>query len=267
MSLLPGEDEHLTTGWEPEVDPADSLVRQAVYVHAAWAVKLAKCIDRPWADGPDWAAGHVRDAGVMSNWVVLKRPLLDHAAVIAEVDTFFPAGVPFLLVSAWPTPDLRAHRLALVGHPPLMWRPPLPLSEPASTDLSLGSVSSERALVDAERVLVDGYPLPELQPFQPLTVYTPALLDDSIRVVVAYDGDQPLATACGFAACGVTLVENVAVMPAARGRGAGAAVTWAATSAFPGQPAVLIASDDGQPVYARLGYQRLERWTIWLRPS
>ena len=65
----------------------------------------------------------------------------------------------------------------------------------------------------------------------------------------------------------MTLVENVAVMPAARGRGAGAAVTWAATSAFPSQPAVLIASDDGQPVYARLGYQRLERWTIWLRPS
>jgi hypothetical protein len=54
-------------------------------------------------------------------------------------------------------------------------------------------------------------------------------------------------------------------MPEARGKGAGAAVTLAATTAFPDQAAVLIASDDGQPVYARLGYVRLERWTVWMR--
>jgi hypothetical protein len=61
-------------------------------------------------------------------------------------------------------------------------------------------------------------------------------------------------------------VEFVAVLPDARGKGAGAAVTAAATTAFDGQPAALIASDDGQPVYERLGYLRLERWTVWLRP-
>ena len=56
-------------------------------------------------------------------------------------------------------------------------------------------------------------------------------------------------------------------MPAARGRCAGAAITWAATTHHPDQPAVLIASDDGQPVYQRLGYLRLERWTVWcIRP-
>ena len=42
---------------------------------------------------------------------------------------------------------------------------------------------------------------------------------------------------------GVTLVEYIASLPAARGRGAGAAVTWAATLADPDRPAVLIASD------------------------
>jgi predicted GNAT family acetyltransferase len=74
-----------------------------------------------------------------------------------------------------------------------------------------------------------------------------------------------MATAAAHSAAGVTLVEGVAVMPEARGKGAGAAVTLAATTAFPGQAAVLIASDDGQPVYARLGYLRLERWTVWMR--
>jgi GNAT superfamily N-acetyltransferase len=99
----------------------------------------------------------------------------------------------------------------------------------------------------------------------PGRMLAPALLDGGTRVVVAWDGDQPLATATAYAAHGVTLVENVAVLPEARGKGAGAAVTWAATMSDQSQPAVLIASDDGQPVYQRLGYLRLERWTVWLR--
>jgi len=45
-----------------------------------------------------------------------------------------------------------------------------------------------------------------------------------------------------------------------------AAVTWAATTADPTLPAVLIASDLGRPVYERLGYTTRNRWTIWVRP-
>ena len=59
----------------------------------------------------------------------------------------------------------------------------------------------------------------------------------------------------------------VAALPAARGRGVGAAVTWAATLCQPERPAVLVASDDGRPVYERMGYVAIERWTAWLRPA
>ena len=266
-TLLPDDGEYLTDGWESDLDAADSLVRQAVYAHASWATVQANCIDRPWHDGPDWAAGHCRDTGVMSNLVVLKRPPVDYEHLFAEINSFFPAGVPFLLVSAWPTPDLRRHGVALVGHPPLMWRAPAAVDEAPTTDLDIRWVRTPDELRNAERVLVEGYPLPELQPFRPGCVYDEPILAADTRVVVAYDGDVPLATAAAHSAHGVTLVEAVAVLPAARGRGAGAVVTWAATTAFLGQGAVLLASDDGQPVYARLGYQRVERWTAWLRST
>jgi hypothetical protein len=34
-SMLPDEGEHLTTGWEDDLAPTDSLVRQAVLAHVA----------------------------------------------------------------------------------------------------------------------------------------------------------------------------------------------------------------------------------------
>lgn len=264
-SILPPADEQLTTGWEPDVPAADSLVRQSVLVHTAWAVELARCAGRSWHEGDDWAGGYVGDSGALTNQVVLKRPDVDPARVLGQLAAFYPAHVPYLLISPWPTSDLGIYGLGLVGHPPMMLRPVSEQTVPPETDLELRWVSGPDELAAAERVLVEGYPFPELQPFVPGRLLAPKLLASPARVVVAWDGDRPVATATAYSAHGVTLVENVAVLPAARGRNAGSAVTWAATIAQPEQPAVLIASDAGQPVYSRLGYLRLERWTVWLR--
>jgi hypothetical protein len=264
-SLVADEGEHLTTGWEPELDAADSVVRGCVLVHASWAITPARSLGRAWRDGPDWAGGHTGDRGALTNLVMLKQPALDFPRLIGEVDDLLPRGVPYLLVSPWPTPDLRPLGFGLVGHPPLMYRPWQPPRDDA-TGLDVRWVSTTADLSLAERVLVEGYPLPELQPFTPGALYAPETVDEATRIVVAFDGDTAVATAAAHSAHGVTLVEFVAVLPDARGKGAGAAVTAAATTAFDGQPAALIASDDGQPVYERLGYLRLERWTVWLRP-
>jgi hypothetical protein len=51
----------------------------------------------------------------------------------------------------------------------------------------------------------------------------------------------------------------------ARGRGYGEAITWAATLADPSVPAMLVATDMGRPVYERMGYSVLDRWTFFLR--
>jgi hypothetical protein len=250
-SMVPSENEHLTTGWEPGLPPEDSLVRQAVLAHASWAVDAAGRAGRRWYDGEIWAGGVMGEGGPLVNWVVQKQPV-DPASVLTEVQGLFPADVPYLFVSAWPTPDLRSQGLRLAGHPPLMARFPQTRTEPPRTDLEIRRVDDASALADAERVLVEGYPLPALQPFRAGALLDPSYLDGPSTVWVGYDGDVPLATATAHNAAGVTAVENVAVMPAGRGRRAGAALTWAATTHQPDQVAVLIASDEGQPVYARL---------------
>jgi GNAT superfamily N-acetyltransferase len=263
-SILPPEGEDLATGWEPGLPPADSLVRQAVLAHASWATDAARRAGRPWYDGDTWAGGILADRGPITNWIVPKQPV-DPAAVLADAARELPNNVPYLFVSPWPTRDLREHGLALAGHPPLMLRLPSTTTTPPATDLEIRRVADAAGLADAERVLVNGYPLPELLPYVAGSVYGPTFLDGS-AVWVGYDDDVPLATAAAHSAAGVTVVENVAVMPSARGRGAGAAITWAATTTYPDQAACLIASDDGQPVYERLGYLRVERWTVWVRP-
>jgi acetyltransferase (GNAT) family protein len=265
-SMVADDGEQLTSGWEPEVDAGDSAVRGCVLVHASWAVAQARAAGRAWHDGPSWAGGYAGDRGAMVNQVVVKQPLVDLERVVTEAEQLIPPSVAFLLVSPWPTTDLRPLGLGLVGHPPLMYRPWSEADDAAGSDLELRWVTGVEELAAAERVLVDGYPMPELQPFTAGCLYPPALLDGSTRVVVAYDAGTPIATASAHSAHGITLVEGVAVPPAARGKRAGAAVAEAASTAFPGQPAALLASDDGQPVYARLGYLRLERWTVWLRP-
>jgi hypothetical protein len=51
-------------------------------------------------------------------------------------------------------------------------------------------------------------------------------------------------------------------LESARGKGFGAAITWAATLADSTMPAMLVASDLGRPVYERMGYVVLDRWTF-----
>jgi hypothetical protein len=90
------------------------------------------------------------------------------------------------------------------------------------------------------------------------------MLDTGWRGWLARLDGEPVATAAGRTAHGVNLVEIVATLERARGRGIGAAVTWAATLADPTLPAVLVASDLGRPVYTRMGYFTLSRGTVWL---
>src|SRR5262249_47813553 len=154
-------------------------------------------------------------------------------------------------------------RVGVGGHPPLMLRPAggdRPASPPG---LEITVAGSREELGDYERVLVDGFPLDAMQPFKAGTVFHPANLHvPGTQFFVGRAEGRPVTVATSIVACGVNHVGFVATLPDARGRGYGEAVTWAATMAAPEVPAVLVASDMGRPVYERMGYVALTRWTF-----
>lgn len=266
-SIIPAPGEHLTDGWEPDLRADDTLVRQAVLAHAAWPEEAGRAAGRPWRSEAGWSGARISDRGALANPVILRQPLRDPSTVFAEIESLFPPRVPYVLLSPWPTVDLREHGLVLLGHPPLMVR--FPAEAPAASPtrgIELREVRDADELATAERILVEGYPLADLQPVQPGELFGATVLGGSLRFWLAWLDGSPVAVAAAQLHAGVTLVEYVATLPQARGRGAGSAVTWAATLADPSRPAMLLASDDGRPVYERMGYVAIERWTAWLRP-
>lgn len=58
-------------------------------------------------------------------------------------------------------------------------------------------------------------------------------------------------------------VDWVTTLESVRGRGIGRALTRHATLTEPDLPALIIASDLGRPVYERLGYRSVLRFTLW----
>ena len=172
--------------------------------------------------------------------------------------------MPKLLVSPFPTPDLRGDGLALVGHPPFMIRPAGGSPPDPVLGLEIRRVQDVADLMAFERALIEGYPVPGMDPDAVPTLFPPAFLGGGSHAFLGLVDDQPVATASAHVAAGVNHVEFVSTRSDHRGRGIGAAMTWAATVAEPTLPAVLISSDDGRAVYEALGYLPIVRWTLWM---
>lgn len=162
-----------------------------------------------------------------------------------------------------PTPDLASCGLVAIGHPPFMFRP-AGGSAPAGPELV--ECTDAATMAEFERCLVEGYPLPGGERWKPGDVFDERVLSPTSRFWIARVGGQAVACAGVHVAAGVNCVGYVATRPEARGRGLGEAVTWAATLADPALPSVLLASDPGRPIYSRMGYLPVSRFSLWMRP-
>jgi GNAT superfamily N-acetyltransferase len=249
--------EQLATGWEDTAPSDDTLSL------AGWRAMADRAAG--WALA---AGGRVRrepgltlvDAGSPCPFLNLaySTGLLDLEQA-AAISGFFPADRPFVLMSPNPTPDLRPAGLNLMGHPPYLVRPAGGAAPELPSGVSVTEVRDAADLAVWDRLLAAGFPTPA-------SPAPPTLLGGPTRFWLAHADGEPVATAMSYAGHGLVNVEAVATLPEYRGRGLGAAATWAATMAEPTRPAVLISSDDGIGIYRRMGYLPLTRWTLWVRP-
>jgi hypothetical protein len=255
------EDDHLTSGWEPDVPASDSIVRATLL---AWADRMrqqAASTGATLVDGDGFVQHETGVGNAFFNSTLLLRP----PASVDEIGTAIRGhDGPFVLWSAWPTPDLRPLGLELMGHPPFMVRPAGGGSRAVPDRLEIAEVTTTAELAEFETTLIEGYPLTGRRP-GPGQFFGPGILGSATRFWLGRCDDRTVAVAGSHAAHGVVIVEWVACRTEARGRGFGAAVTAAAALVAPSLPAVLLASDDGRRVYESLRFLPITRFSAWYR--
>ena len=263
----------LRAGWEPDTPAGDTLLRRFLLnVSASTAAHVGAMGGRLLSRNDLMACDLGRPAAFF-NCATLLRPLAaeNRAVVLAALDTFFGlrTGIgtgDVWLFSAWPTPDLRPDGWKLAGHPPLHLLPAGRLLPPPPPDLRIEPVGNASALRAFEDVAVRAYPFPDLQPLTARALIDERVLaDDRLRMWVGWVGARPVGVAAAFVEHGINDVTLVATLPEARRRGFGEALTWWAALADPALPAMLLSSDPGRPVYERMGFLPLLRFTLWYR--
>lgn len=262
----------LATGWEPDAPAADTLVRQGALNIASRLVHEAGAMGGRYERWDDLLAADLASTSPWINTAILLAPLepdaIDH--LIERLDAYFTRDaqrVPFSLLSPLPTPDLSPYGFRLVGHPPFMVRPAGGTLPPPPSGLEIVEATDAESVAWFEEAAVDGFPIPDLQPLRRGTVFPPAVAGGPFRMWVGLVDGRPVCCAAAQVSDGVNQVEMVATLADHRGKGYGEAVTWRATLAEPSLSAVLIASDPGRPLYERMSYLSVLRWTFWMRPG
>jgi GNAT superfamily N-acetyltransferase len=150
-----------------------------------------------------------------------------------------------------------------VDRMPLMLRPAG--SGPPGNSAAVVHVTDQESLVQAERVIVDGFPRPALQPYRPGRMLPPwVLATPGWRTWLAYRHGRPAAACCTYDDGATLGVYWLAVLPEHRSAGLGRAIMCAALAASPGRPAVLVATAVAVPLYSSLGFAAVAE-AVWYR--
>lgn len=259
----------LITGWEDDLDPGDTVLRRFLVHFAENFASAAVAGDGLVVRRPGVCVADRGQPSAYWNSAVLLRPPAPEAwdAVLCAVEDGFATGHgDAYLWSAWPTPDLSARGWQLMGHPPLMVRPPGGTLPPPAAGLTIAEVASEALLEDWARVAVEGYPFDDMAPYRPGRFFDRRILADRRwRFWVGYDEDQPVAIGTLFVSHGLAEMSLGVTLPQARGRGFWYALVRERLLAEPDLLSGGVFSDESRPGMQRLGYLPVVRLTLWQR--
>ena len=258
----------LETGWLPDTPIEDSLLRRFLANQADAQTAHVTAIGGRASQSDDVA---LSDTGLpldYLNMAVLHRPVLDaHDPVLASIESFYDSVArPGVMLSAWPTPDLGARGWHLVGHPMFLVRGPSPVALPGpGVEVHSARTAADLALI--ERIVADGYPMPELTAHGPNAVLGAALLEGPLRYVIGSVDGLAVSAAAAHVAHGVVNLCMAATLPAARRRGVWRALVAARCAAAPELPTVAFSSDYSRPGFIAMGFLPVTRFTLWARPA
>lgn len=228
---------------------------------------IPRAMGKRWMRGANVWAADAASKAPYPNSATLLRPLAEVEAgnVVTQLDQFYAQdkGGPWMLWSAWPTPDLAPYGMRLGGNPPLMVR--LPGQPLPQSDIRIVEATDEATLRDFDEALITGYPISELA-FPGERFSDARALGGQMHFFVGYLGDRPVTCAASYIGEREVGIYMVATLAEVRGKGYGGAVTAAAVASAPNLPAVLQASGYGQPVYQRMGFELIGEYTLWYKP-
>jgi hypothetical protein len=268
-SLVADEGEVLDDGLSSSTPDGDNVLNDFARLEASAFQELAEAAGGRVEHGGELALTDSASPSVFGNVAYVHGLVADPAALADRLHAFYGGrpGGPALLFSVLPTPDLTPYGLQRVGHPPLMLLEPGRPRPGDPSGFTVAEVTSAEELALFERTLVEAYPVPECEGLPAGSLLgPPAAASERWTFLIGYLDGEPVATAAAFVGSSLTTVEFVSSRPEVRGRGVGAAITAAAGSIASDRPTALISSDLGRPVYERLGYRTIMRFTLWVVP-
>lgn len=254
---------------QPTPDPADleSWRMLASENLALQFEQMMRMMETRWVRWESaWAADAALPVSYLNSATLLRSLAQEEAGnLVARLDQFYSeeTGAPWLLWSAWPTPDLASYGMQPAGETPLMVR--LPGPAPSANGLRIVEIGDEMGLRDYDDVMIHGYPIPELHCSED-RISSERGLGGPMRFFVGYEGEKPVA--CSAACIGERElgIYSVATLPDRRGKGYGRALTVAALASARHLPAVLEASNLGVSIYRSLGFVQIGVFTLWYKP-
>lgn len=260
------ESPSLATGWDADTPPEDTLVRRFLLHWAACCDAYAEAAGGTTADRTEYRLADMRRPSGYFNSITLLQPMPgDAASLLDRIDDDIAGGRgEVLLWSAWPTPDLRSRGWKLVGHPPLLARPPASILPAPTSTVEVTRVETTDQLADWEQVAIEGYPMPELLGAPAGALAGPALLDDDrFGFWIGTEHGTAVSIGASFVEHGIASFALGVTRPEARRNGHWLAHAAARLEHAPDLWTTGIFSDFSRPGAEAIGFVPITRFTLW----